>query len=70
MEEDRKIMLVFNPKAGFQHDVIEGVRQYLARLPNWSLKGVYQDHREVGELVRHREARDDCGNGVLPGPTR
>lgn len=52
MNDERKILLVFTPKVGYQHDVLEGIRQYTARLPRWSLKGVYQNHPNIIRLIR------------------
>ena len=31
MNDDLKILLIFTPKVGYQHDVLEGIRQYTAR---------------------------------------
>lgn len=52
MSADHNILLIFTPKVGYQHDVLEGVRQYTARLPRWSLKGVYQNHPNIIRLIR------------------
>ena len=52
MNDDLKILLIFTPKVGYQHDVLEGIRQYTARLPKWSLKGVHQNHPGIAGLIK------------------
>ena len=52
MSDDLKILLIFTPKVGYQHDVLEGICQYTARLPQWSLKGVHQNHPEIAKLIK------------------
>lgn len=45
-------MLVVTPKVGYQNDLLEGVCRYTARLPRWSLKGVFQNHPRAIPLIR------------------
>lgn len=61
MSDERNILLVFTPKAGYQQDVLEGVRQYTARLPRWSLKGVYQNHPNIIRLIQRRQPHGILG---------
>lgn len=52
MNDERRILLIFTPKVGYQQDVLEGIRQFTARLPRWSFKGIYQNNPNNIAIIR------------------